>query len=68
MGRFGFRRILGFTHFFLNFIPNIGAILATAFPALLALIQFQSWLPFIVITSGLVAIQFIVGNLVEPRF
>ncbi|STX39236.1 AI-2E family transporter [Legionella feeleii] len=54
--------------FFLNFIPNIGAILATAFPALLALIQFQSWLPFIIITSGIVAIQFIVGNLVEPRF
>lgn len=54
--------------FFLNFIPNIGAILATAFPAVLALIQFKSWLPFIIITSGLVAIQFIVGNLVEPRF
>ncbi|WED43483.1 AI-2E family transporter [Legionella cardiaca] len=54
--------------FFLNFIPNIGAILATAFPMLLALIQFQSWVPFVIITSGIVAIQFIVGNLVEPRF
>ena len=54
--------------FFLNFIPNIGAILATAFPALLALIQFESWLPFIVITSALVVIQFVVGNLIEPRF
>lgn len=54
--------------FFLNFIPNIGAIVATAFPMLLALIQFQSWLPFVIITSGIVAIQFIVGNLVEPRF
>ena len=54
--------------FFLNFIPNIGAIVATTFPALLALIQFQSWLPFIIITSGVVAIQFMIGNLVEPRF
>lgn len=54
--------------FFLNFIPNIGAIIATAFPALLALIQFQSWLPFIVVTSGIIAIQFTIGNLVEPRF
>lgn len=54
--------------FFLNFIPNIGAILATAFPMLLALIQFQSWVPFIVITTGIVVIQFIVGNLIEPRF
>lgn len=54
--------------FFLNFIPNIGAIVATAFPALLALVQFQSWWPFIIITSGIVTIQFVVGNLIEPRF
>jgi len=54
--------------FFLNFIPNIGAILATAFPALLALIQFQSWFPFFIVTSGIVTIQFIIGNLVEPRY
>jgi AI-2 transport protein TqsA len=54
--------------FFLNYIPNIGAIIATAFPALLALIQFQSWLPFVVVTSGIVVIQFVIGNIVEPRF
>lgn len=54
--------------FFLNFIPNIGAIIATLFPALLAFIQFQLWWPFIIITSGLVLIQFIIGNLIEPKF
>lgn len=54
--------------FFLNYIPNIGAIVATAFPALLALIQFESWLPFTIITSGLVIVQFVVGNVLEPRF
>ncbi len=54
--------------FFLNYIPNIGAIVATAFPSLLALIQFQNWLPFIIITSALTTIQFIVGNLIEPRY
>lgn len=54
--------------FFLNYIPNIGAILATIFPALLALIQFQTWLPGIMMTSGLVVIQFIIGNILEPRF
>lgn len=53
--------------FFLNYIPNIGAIVATAFPAALALIQFQSWWPFLVVTSGIIAIQFIVGNILEPR-
>ena len=54
--------------FFLNYIPNIGAIVATAFPALLAIIQFQSWIPFTVITSALVMVQFVVGNVLEPRF
>ncbi len=54
--------------FFLNFIPNLGAIVATAFPALLALIQFQNWFPFAVVTSGIVLVQFIVGNLLEPRY
>lgn len=53
--------------FFLTFIPTIGAMIATVFPALLALIQFQTMLPCIIITSGIVMIQFIIGNLIEPR-
>lgn len=53
--------------FFLNYIPNIGAIVATAFPAALALVQFQSWVPFLEVTSGIITIQFIVGNFLEPR-
>lgn len=53
--------------FFLNFIPSIGAIMATVFPALLALIQFNEWPPFLVITLGLSTVQFIVGNFLEPR-
>ena len=54
--------------FFLNYIPNLGAIVATAFPALLALIQFESWIPFAVVTSGIVMVQFVVGSVLEPRF
>ncbi len=53
--------------FFLNYIPNIGAIVATVFPAALALVQFQSWWPFFEITIGIVLIQFIVGNFLEPK-
>ena len=53
--------------FFLNYIPNIGAMVATAFPAALALIQFESWWPFVEVTSGIVAVQFVVGNFLEPR-
>lgn len=55
--------------FFLNFIPNIGSMIATAFPVMLALVQYQnSFVPFIVITVGIIAAQFIVGNVIEPRF
>ncbi|WP_133129434.1 AI-2E family transporter [Legionella yabuuchiae] len=54
--------------FFLNYIPNIGAIIATAFPALLALIQFKTWLPFFIVTSGIVVVQFVIGNFVEPKY
>lgn len=54
--------------FFLNFIPNIGAVIATVFPAALAIIQFNtSWWPFMVITGGITLIQFIVGNFIEPK-
>lgn len=55
--------------FFLNFIPNIGSIIATVFPVLISLIQFQhSWWPFVVVSIGIITVQFIVGNLIEPRF
>lgn len=54
--------------FFLNFIPNIGAIIAIAFPTALAALQFTGWIPFIEVILGLGAIQFIIGNLIEPRF
>jgi predicted PurR-regulated permease PerM len=63
-----FAEFWGLLIFFLNFIPNIGAMIATAFPALIALVQFESWFPFIMVSSGIIAIQFVVGNFVEPRF
>ncbi len=63
-----FAEFWGLLIFFLNYIPNIGAMIATAFPALIALVQFNSWFPFIMVTTGIVAIQFVVGNFVEPRF
>jgi predicted PurR-regulated permease PerM len=53
--------------FFLNFIPNIGAIIATVFPAALALIQFSTWSPFIILTSGIIFLQFFIGNIIEPK-
>lgn len=53
--------------FFLNFIPTIGSIVATAFPSLLTLVQFNDLGPFIITTTLLVAVQFCIGSLIEPR-
>ncbi len=56
-----------FLIFILNFIPTIGSIIATGFPALLSLLQFETLSPFFVILFGVVAIQILVGNIIEPR-
>ncbi len=54
--------------FLLNFIPTIGSILGVIFPALIALIQFDTYTPFLFIALGLTAIQFTIGNVIEPMF
>ena len=52
--------------FMLNFIPNIGSIMSVMLPALLTLVQFDTLTPFFFIAVGLGAVQFIIGNIVEP--
>ena len=56
-----------FTIFMLNFIPTIGSIIATLFPALLALIQFDTVGPFFIVLACVGAIQVMVGNFLEPK-
>ncbi len=53
--------------FLLNYIPSVGSILATIFPSLLALMQFDLSGRFFVIAGGVTILQFIIGNLLEPR-
>jgi predicted PurR-regulated permease PerM len=56
-----------FIIFILNYIPNIGSLIATLFPTIFALLQFGDFTqPFLVlIIVG--AIQLIIGSLIEPR-
>lgn len=56
-----------FTIFMLNFIPTIGSIIATLFPAILALIQFDTIGQFLVVLIAVGSIQVIVGNFLEPK-
>ena len=56
-----------FLIFLLNYIPTIGSLIATVFPALFSLIQFAEVTPFLVILIAVGSIQTIVGNIIEPR-
>ncbi len=56
-----------FTIFLLNFIPTVGSIIATFFPAMLALIQFGGFVEFFIVLAGVGAVQVVVGNFVEPK-
>ncbi len=59
--------IWGFFTFILNYIPNIGSVIATIFPVLMAIIQFESIWPAIWILLILITVQMVFGNVVEPR-
>jgi predicted PurR-regulated permease PerM len=52
--------------FLFNYIPNIGSIVAVAFPALLALVQFDTLTPFFILVASLTAIQVLIGSVLEP--
>ena len=57
----------GVIAFALNYIPFIGPFIATLFPTLLAMVEFDSWEAVAAVFAGLNAIQFMVGNYIEPR-
>jgi predicted PurR-regulated permease PerM len=62
-----FPLVWGFLTFLAHFIPQVGAILSVGLPTIFMLIQFES-IGWAVLVSVLnLAIQFTVGNVVEPR-
>jgi len=54
--------------FLLNYIPTIGSIVAIALTLLAVSIQFTSFAYFLLLAAGLISVQFIMGNIVEPKF
>jgi AI-2 transport protein TqsA len=57
----------GLLAFFLNYVPNIGSIIAALPAVLLALIQL-GFIKSVMVAAGFVIINMIVGNVIEPRF
>lgn len=53
--------------FILNYIPFIGSVVAVAFPVVLSILQFGSIALTGVVLLGLMAVQLVVGNVIEPR-
>jgi len=62
-----FAILFGFLAFLLNYIPNIGSIIATAFPVIIACFQFETLWPAFWILVILIIIQQIMGSFIEPR-
>lgn len=54
--------------FLLNFIPTIGSIVASIFPILLSLLQYNNtFVPFTIISVGIITTQLIIGNIIDPK-
>lgn len=62
-----FAGVWGLLIFLLNFIPTIGSIIATIFPAVISLAQFEGYTQFVVVLGGIGLLQNLIGNLLEPR-
>jgi predicted PurR-regulated permease PerM len=57
----------GVIAFALNYIPFIGPFIATVFPTLYALAQFESLQAALIVFAGLNVVQFVIGSYIEPR-
>ncbi len=61
-----FAATLALIVFLVGFIPNIGAFIGVALPSLLALLQFDSWTPFLIVLFGYGAADQIIANVIQP--
>lgn len=62
-----FAGVWGLLIFLLNFIPTVGSIVATIFPAMIALAQSDGYTLFTLVLIGIGAVQVCIGNILEPR-
>jgi AI-2 transport protein TqsA len=62
-----FPLIWGFLTFLAHFIPQFGAIFSVGLPAIFMLVQFESTGWALLVAALNLALQFTIGNVVEPR-
>jgi len=56
-----------FLIFLLNFIPTVGSLAGTLFPAIFSLFQFGTLMPFLMVLIFVGLTQVVVGNILEPK-
>ena len=61
-----FAPLWGFLAFLLNFIPNVGSLIATVPPLLLGWLEIETTTLLFVYASVLIAVQQVFGNIIEP--
>lgn len=58
----------GLLTFTLNYIPNVGSLVATVFPIIFTLLKFGLGIHSITLSTLLISNQFLIGNFIEPYF
>jgi AI-2 transport protein TqsA len=58
--------VFGVVTFILNFIPSIGSIIATALPIPIALVQYDTLGPVLLLLVLLTIVQMVIGNGIDP--
>lgn len=62
-----FAVLWGFLTFLAHYIPNLGAVLSVGLPAVFFFLQFESPGRALLVAVLNLALQFVIGNVVEPR-
>jgi AI-2 transport protein TqsA len=61
-----FAMLWGVLAFLLNYVPNIGSIIAAVPAVLLAMVALE-WTGVLLVIAGYVAVNVVFGNILEPR-
>jgi AI-2 transport protein TqsA len=67
VGRVDFIIFSALMVFLLNYIPTFGSLLSTAFPVLITFLKYGFCLRLVLVTAGLMLLQFTMGNVLEPQ-
>jgi predicted PurR-regulated permease PerM len=67
VGRVDFAIFSALLFFFLSYIPTFGSLIGTIFPVLITFLKYGFCLRLVLITLGLMVMQFVMGNVLEPQ-